>query len=81
MITVFHFLLFAICSSALGVFSFWIGRCARRLPIIDSRLPWTMRRDQVPRVISEAPESETRRTPRPQGDLCELPEGIPASAR
>jgi len=36
--------LFLICSLALSVFSFWIGRCARKIPIIDNNLPWTMSR-------------------------------------
>jgi hypothetical protein len=30
----------------LCLFSFWAGRCARKLPIIDDKLPWTMSRDQ-----------------------------------
>jgi hypothetical protein len=33
----------------LFVFGFWIGRCGRRLPIIDEHLPWTMSRGQAPR--------------------------------
>jgi hypothetical protein len=28
--------------------SFWTGRCARKLPIIDDHLPWTISRDQGP---------------------------------
>ena len=24
------------------LFSFWLGRCARRLPLIDDNLPWVM---------------------------------------
>jgi hypothetical protein len=35
------------CSFGLCVFGFFLGRCARKLPIIDSRLPWTLSRDQV----------------------------------
>lgn len=34
-----------VISSALFVFGFWIGRCGRRLPAIDDRLPWTMSRE------------------------------------
>ena len=31
----------------MGLFGFWIGRCARKLPIIDDKLPWTVHRDQI----------------------------------
>ena len=34
---------------ALFMFGFWIGRCARKLPIIDDSLPWTMHREQASR--------------------------------
>jgi hypothetical protein len=30
----------------LFLLGFMIGRCARRIPIIDNNLPWTMSRDQ-----------------------------------
>jgi hypothetical protein len=35
------------CSVGLCLFGFFVGRCARKLPIIDSKLPWTLGRDQV----------------------------------
>jgi hypothetical protein len=35
------------------LFSFWAGRCGRKLPIVDNHLPWTMRRDQVPLCPAE----------------------------
>jgi hypothetical protein len=31
-------------SFTLCVFGFIVGRCARRLPVIDNHLPWTMHR-------------------------------------
>jgi hypothetical protein len=34
------------------IFGFWIGRCARRLPIIDDNLPWTMYRERASRCSS-----------------------------
>jgi hypothetical protein len=37
----------------LCLFSFWAGRCARKLPIIDEKLPWTMSRAQVPRCTED----------------------------
>jgi hypothetical protein len=36
---------FTFVSSALA---FLVGRCARRLPFLDDRIPWTMRRGQLP---------------------------------
>lgn len=30
------------------LFGFWFGRCARKLPIVDDNLPWTMHREQAP---------------------------------
>ena len=35
------------CSLGLCFFGFFIGRCARKLPIIDSKLPWTLSRSQI----------------------------------
>lgn len=32
---------------SLCAFSFWAGRCARKLPILDENLPWTMSRGQA----------------------------------
>jgi hypothetical protein len=41
------------CSFVLCPFSFWLGRCARRLPIIDDNLPWTMSREQAARCTGD----------------------------
>jgi hypothetical protein len=41
-------LLLLACSATTGLFGFFVGRCARKLPIIDSHLPWTMNRAQLP---------------------------------
>jgi hypothetical protein len=35
-------LIMLVCSSGLGLFGFFLGRCARKLPILDDHLPWTM---------------------------------------
>jgi len=43
----------AAISSGLFMFGFWIGRCARKLPIIDDNLPWTMHREQAPRCFGD----------------------------
>jgi hypothetical protein len=42
-------ILWLACSVGLCLFGFFVGRCARKLPIIDSKLPWTLSRDQVMR--------------------------------
>jgi len=34
-------------SSTVGPFGFFVGRCARRLPVIDDNLPWAIPRAQV----------------------------------
>lgn len=45
------------------LFGFWIGRCARKLPIIDDNLPWTMHREQAPRCPSDClPQRDQRLT-------------------
>jgi hypothetical protein len=47
-ITLFWALILPACSIIIGVLGFWLGRCARKLPIIDDKLPWTLHRNQVP---------------------------------
>jgi hypothetical protein len=49
MIVIFTILWLAI-AIALGLFGFFLGRCARKLPIIDNKLPWTLSRDQASRA-------------------------------
>jgi hypothetical protein len=46
-------ILWVACSVGLCLFGFFVGRCARKLPIIDSKLPWTLSRDQVMRSYEE----------------------------
>lgn len=48
------------CSLVPCLFSFWLGRCARRLPIIDDNLPWTMSRDQAPRCHGDCGVAQTQ---------------------
>jgi hypothetical protein len=47
-IILLYLLLLPICSVVMGLLGFWIGRCARKLPIIDDNLPWTLRRRSDP---------------------------------
>jgi hypothetical protein len=47
--SVIYILIWIGCSLALSLFSFLLGRCARRLPLIDDcMLPWVMHRDSIP---------------------------------
>ena len=41
----------------LCVLSFWIGRCGRRIPIIDEGLPWTLRLDEAPPCAEDCTEA------------------------
>ena len=40
---------FALVASSFtpGLFGFFVGRCARRMPVIDDRLPWAIHRGQA----------------------------------
>jgi hypothetical protein len=40
---VYGFVLVA-TSFVMGLFGFFVGRCARKLPVIDDKLPWAMHR-------------------------------------
>jgi len=64
-IILYCMLLLPICSVVMGLLGFWIGRCARRLPIIDDKLPWTLHRSQVPIAAAntENPRSGASRWP------------------
>lgn len=68
MIFVIYTALSLACSLILCIFSFWIGRCARRIPIIDRDLPWTMSREQIVRRSADSqatciPPTESPRWP------------------
>ena len=34
-------------SSTVGPFGFFVGRCARRIPVLDDNLPWAIHRSQA----------------------------------
>jgi hypothetical protein len=53
MIVIIYITLWLVGSFFLCLFSFWVGRCARKLPIIDEKMPWTMSRDQAPRCTGD----------------------------
>jgi hypothetical protein len=47
--TVIYVLIWIGCSLCLSVFSFILGRCARRLPLIDNcMVPWVIHRGAIP---------------------------------
>jgi len=56
------------CSLALGLFGFFVGRCARRLPIIDDNMPRAMHRTAMqPSAVHRTarPHSPVHRTSGP----------------
>jgi hypothetical protein len=48
MVIAFYFILLPACSFITFLFGFFVGRCARKLPILDDNIPWTLRRGQLP---------------------------------
>jgi hypothetical protein len=51
--TAMYTILWLACSFGLCLFGFFVGRCAKKLPIIDSNLPWTLSRDQAMRTYEK----------------------------
>jgi hypothetical protein len=47
MLTLIYGFVLVASSFALGLFGFFVGRCARKMPVIDDNLPWTLHRGQV----------------------------------
>jgi len=47
MLTLIYGFALVASSFTLGLFGFFVGRCARRMPIIDDRLPWAIHRGQA----------------------------------
>jgi hypothetical protein len=61
MTALLYILFLLLCSGFMGLLGFWIGRCARKLPIIDGNLPWTLNRDQI-QAAPEIPEESQARS-------------------
>ena len=36
-----------VASFTMGLFGFFVGRCARKIPVIDNNLPWAIHRNQA----------------------------------
>jgi hypothetical protein len=62
MVIVIYTVLLLACSSILCVFGFFVGRCSRKLPILDDNLPWAIHRGQIP-------AGECRARQRPNAEL------------
>ncbi len=52
MLTLIYGFVLVVSSFTLGLFGFFVGRCARKMPIIDDRLPWAIHRGAAPEVQS-----------------------------
>lgn len=48
MFIVIYTLIWLACSLTICLLSFFVGRCARKLPVIDDGLPWALHRSHVP---------------------------------
>lgn len=48
-----YLLLLPTCSVVMSLFGFFVGRCARKLPVIDNNLPWTIHRGQMPLSLED----------------------------
>ena len=68
MLTAVYALILIACSSILGLFGFFVGRCARKLPVIDNHLPWALHRGQIPH--SDPIPRLSRRHGRADADRC-----------
>jgi hypothetical protein len=47
MLTLIYGFVLVASSFTLGLFGFFVGRCARKMPIVDDRLPWAIHRGQA----------------------------------
>jgi hypothetical protein len=47
MLTLIYGFALVASSFTLGLFGFFVGRCARKMPIIDDHMPWAIHRGQV----------------------------------
>jgi hypothetical protein len=47
MLTLIYGFVLVASSFTLGLFGFFVGRCARKMPIIDDHMPWAIHRGQA----------------------------------
>jgi hypothetical protein len=69
MFMLFCTLLLPAYSAIIGLVGFWVGRCARKLPIIDDNLPWTLSRSQIPASTEDSAKPGTGPARWPRGAL------------
>ena len=83
MLAVINVFLLPICSCILCVFGFFVGRCARKLPVIDNGLPWAISRSQIPPLRDSAEEARPPgQTSGPSGlDVARICDEAAGSAR
>ena len=77
MLTLWYAFVFVASSVTMGLLGFWIGRCARKLPIIDDNLPWTLHRGQMPAAADELAKEDSGSARWPQDTLrvfCQIAE-------
>lgn len=65
MLNALYVLALPICFVVASLFGFLVGRCGRKLPILDSNLPWTMYRGHRP-CLPENAEQMPAHTGRPE---------------
>ena len=54
MLAVLYAALLPICSFTLAIFGFFVGRCARKIPILYDNLPRALHRGEVSRAVRQA---------------------------
>ncbi len=55
MFIVIYTLIWLVSSVVMCLLSFFVGRCARKLSVIDDGLPWVLHRGQVPNPATSNP--------------------------
>lgn len=48
------------CSVALCIFGFFVGRCARKIPILDEHLPRALHRGEIPPYDCQSRKEPTK---------------------
>jgi hypothetical protein len=60
MVMAIYAVLLLICSFTLRIFGFIVGRCARKIPILDNNLPRALYRGQMPSEDSQAAKESAK---------------------
>ena len=51
MLTLIYGIATVAMSFVMSLFGFFVGRCARKLPVIDDKLPWAIHRGRWPAAL------------------------------